>query len=179
MFIASKWVFRQREEWQKVQESVMIRALEHCQACHYCSLWNENQKRGRSPMVTFTKFASDCFDISNSWRFEHAFFEDSPYVKNVKIMEALCRGENILKFYHTRWNMKTADRLYNNCTDQRYFSSCSCILFTKRPPCKYSPLQTREFYMNLYVSQALFYIKRQSKTRICRAKWSPRTGIHV
>lgn len=35
-------------------------------------------------MVTFRKFASDCFDISNSWRFKRAFFEDSPYVENVE-----------------------------------------------------------------------------------------------
>lgn len=35
-------------------------------------------------MVTFRKFASDSFDTSNSWRFKHAFFEDSPYMKNVE-----------------------------------------------------------------------------------------------
>lgn len=35
-------------------------------------------------MVTFRKFASDCFDTSNSWRLKHGLFEDSPYVENVK-----------------------------------------------------------------------------------------------
>lgn len=73
---------REREELQKSPESELIGVLKRCQACLNCSFWKENQKRGRSPMVTFRMFASACFDLSNSWWFKHALFEDSPNAKN-------------------------------------------------------------------------------------------------
>lgn len=75
---------REREEQQKSPESQLIRVLKRCQACLNCSFWKENEKRGRSPMVTFRMFASACFDLSNGWWFKHALFEDSPNAEDAE-----------------------------------------------------------------------------------------------
>lgn len=95
MFISSKWVFKQREEWHKSSASALIGLLKHLQTCHYCSSWNEHQKSGRSPTVTFRKFPYYRFDISNSLRFKHAVFEASQFQENVK------NNTGTLQFYQT------------------------------------------------------------------------------
>lgn len=84
MFISSKWVFKQRAVWHKSSTSALRGVLKHLQTCHYCSSWNEHQKRGRSPTVKFRKLPYYCFDISNSSRFKHAVFEVSQFLENVK-----------------------------------------------------------------------------------------------
>lgn len=93
MFTSSKWVFKPREEWHKSNVSAWIGVLKHLQTCHYCSSWNEHQKSGRSPTVTFRKLSYHHFDISNSLRFKHAAFEDLQFLENVKNnTDTLLRG---------------------------------------------------------------------------------------
>lgn len=70
--------------YSKSNVSALIGVLKHLQTCHYCSSWNEHQKSGRSPIVTFRKLLYYHFDISNSLRFKHAIFEDSQFLENVK-----------------------------------------------------------------------------------------------
>lgn len=53
-------------------------------------------------MVTFRKFASDCFDTSVGG-LNMASLKTHRMWKMSKIIEALCRGEHMLKFYQARY----------------------------------------------------------------------------
>lgn len=96
--------------------------------------------------------------------------------KMSKIIEALCKGEHMLKFYQAGYLDKIWRRqpgiLYTQLLDQRKFCSCSCCLFTQRLLCKYNPLQTRHLYTRTYVSQVLFRRDETRQDTENEAKWS-------
>ena len=120
--------YSNREEWHKSSTSALRGALQHLQTCHYCSSWNEHQKRGRSPTVTFRKLPYHRFDISNRSRFKHAVFEDSRFLENVKNnTDTLQKGRICLCFIKqfSWWNLMLPSVSYKQTRAQRnVFSFC-------------------------------------------------------